>query len=89
ASLEVDIVAYGGSEPHTSLLANPSIHIYQMKQWPTARQGLPKILQPFMLLLKPLFQFFMLLWYLFVKIPSPDIFIVQVGYHFTCSSSYY
>ncbi|XP_045802156.1 UDP-glycosyltransferase TURAN isoform X1 [Trifolium pratense] len=105
ASLEVDIVAYGGSEPHTSLLANPSIHIYQMvcvltnllrisftkkvdvvffgkfsnlqKQWPTARQGLPKILQPFMLLLKPLFQFFMLLWYLFVKIPSPDIFIVQ------------
>ncbi|KAH1237474.1 UDP-glycosyltransferase TURAN [Glycine max] len=30
ASLEVDIVAYGGSEPHTALLANPSIHIYVM-----------------------------------------------------------
>lgn len=30
-----------------------------------------------MLLLKPLIQFVMLLWYLCVKIPSPDIFIVQ------------
>ncbi|XP_073220278.1 UDP-glycosyltransferase TURAN isoform X3 [Cicer arietinum] len=47
------------------------------KQWPTSRQSLPKILQPLMLLLKPLVQFFMLLWYLCVKIPSPDIFIVQ------------
>ncbi|XP_058722775.1 UDP-glycosyltransferase TURAN-like isoform X3 [Vicia villosa] len=77
ASLEVDIVAYGGSEPHTELLANPSIHIHLMKQWSTARQSLPKILQPFMLLLKPLFQIFTLLWYLCIKIPSPDIFIVQ------------
>ncbi|KAJ1388255.1 Glycosyltransferase subfamily 4-like, N-terminal domain [Sesbania bispinosa] len=77
ASLEVDIVANGGSEPHTALLANPSIHIHTMKQWPTARQSLPKILQPIMLLLKPLVQFFMLLWFLCVKIPSPDIFIVQ------------
>nr|DAD41532.1 TPA_asm: hypothetical protein HUJ06_015855 [Nelumbo nucifera] len=31
-----------------------------------------------MLLLKPLFQFFMLLWFLCVKIPSPDVFLVQV-----------
>nr|ACU13811.1 unknown [Glycine max] len=30
-----------------------------------------------MLLLKPLVQFCMLLWFLCVKIPSPDIFIVQ------------
>ncbi|KAK7250456.1 hypothetical protein RIF29_32906 [Crotalaria pallida] len=78
ASLEVDIVAYGGSEPHAALLANPSIHIHIMKQWPTFRQSLPKILQPIMLLLKPLVQFFMLLYFLCVKIPSPDIFIVQV-----------
>ena len=47
ASLEVDIVAYGGSEPHTALLANLSIHIYIMKQWPTARQSLPRILNTF------------------------------------------
>ncbi|KAG5000459.1 hypothetical protein JHK87_021531 [Glycine soja] len=77
ASLEVDIVAYGGSEPHTALLANPSIHIYVMKQWLTASQSLPKILRSIMLLLKPLVQFCMLLWFLCVKIPSPDIFIVQ------------
>ncbi|XP_058736352.1 uncharacterized protein LOC131608810 isoform X8 [Vicia villosa] len=43
ALLEVDIVAYGGPEPHTELLANPSIHIHLMKQWSTARQSLPKI----------------------------------------------
>ncbi|KAE9585052.1 putative chitobiosyldiphosphodolichol beta-mannosyltransferase [Lupinus albus] len=77
ASLEVDIVAYGGSEPHAALLANPSIHIYIMKQWPTSRQNLPKILQPIMLLLKPLVQIFMLLYFLCVKITSPDVFIVQ------------
>ncbi|XP_061340419.1 UDP-glycosyltransferase TURAN-like, partial [Gastrolobium bilobum] len=77
ASLKVDIVAYGGSEPHAALRDNPSIDFYIMKQWPTARQSLPKILQPIMLLLKPLVQFFMLLWFLCVKISSPDIFIVQ------------
>nr|XP_029152194.1 UDP-glycosyltransferase TURAN isoform X3 [Arachis hypogaea] len=74
ALLEVDIVAYGGSEPHGALLANPSIHLYIMKQWPTARQSLPRIL---ILLLKPLVQFFTLLWFLCIKVPSPDIFIVQ------------
>ncbi|XP_022637080.1 UDP-glycosyltransferase TURAN isoform X2 [Vigna radiata var. radiata] len=77
ASLEVDVVAYGGSEPHTALLANPSIHFHIMKQWFTANQRLPKILQPIMLLLKPIVQFLMLLWFLCVKIPSPDVFIVQ------------
>ncbi|XP_019433857.1 PREDICTED: UDP-glycosyltransferase TURAN isoform X1 [Lupinus angustifolius] len=77
ASLEVDIVAYGGSEPHAALLANPSIHIHIMQQWPTSRQSLPKILQPIMLLLKPLVQIFMLLYFLCVKITSPDVFIVQ------------
>jgi len=32
-------------------------------------------------LLKPLIQFFMLLWFLCVRIPSPDVFIVQVSTH--------
>ncbi|KAJ6752020.1 hypothetical protein OIU85_002441 [Salix viminalis] len=77
ASLQVDIVAYGGSEPHRALRENQSIHIHKMKQWPTIPQGLPKMLKPFMLLLKPLFQFLMLLWYLCVKIPAPDVFLVQ------------
>ncbi|KAI4355004.1 hypothetical protein L6164_003823 [Bauhinia variegata] len=75
--LEVDIVAYGGSVPHSAVLTNQSIHIHTMKQWPTARQILPKILQPIILLLKPLIQFVMLLWFLCLKIPAPDIFIVQ------------
>ncbi|KAB1216953.1 Chitobiosyldiphosphodolichol beta-mannosyltransferase [Morella rubra] len=77
ASLEVDIVAYGGSVPHGAVLSHPSIHIHTMTQWPITPQGLPKIFCIIMLLLKPLIQFFMLLWFLCRKIPSPDVFIVQ------------
>ncbi|PON87528.1 Chitobiosyldiphosphodolichol beta-mannosyltransferase ALG1-like [Trema orientale] len=77
ASFEVDIVAYGGSEPHSALLEHKSIHIYKMKQWPTIPPGLPKILKPGVLLIKPLIQFFMLLWFLCFKIAAPDVFLVQ------------
>ncbi|KAJ4717399.1 UDP-glycosyltransferase TURAN [Melia azedarach] len=76
-SLEVDIVAYGGSKPHDAILEHPSIHIHTMTQWPTVPQGLPKLLRPMLLLLKPFIQFLMLMWFLCVKISSPDIFIVQ------------
>ncbi|XP_038691725.1 UDP-glycosyltransferase TURAN-like isoform X2 [Tripterygium wilfordii] len=48
-----------------------------MKQWPRFLQALPKMLYPLMLLLKPLFQFLMLLWFLCIKIPAPDVFLVQ------------
>ncbi|KAA8524092.1 hypothetical protein F0562_010477 [Nyssa sinensis] len=77
ASLEVDIVAYGGSDPHSAVLEHQCIHIYKMTQWPTIPRSLPKILYPLMLLLKPFVQFLMLLWFLCVKIPAPDVFIVQ------------
>ncbi|KAL6999763.1 chitobiosyldiphosphodolichol beta-mannosyltransferase [Sarracenia purpurea var. burkii] len=75
--LEVDIVAYGGSEPHSAILENRSIQIHKMAQWPTISQSLPNFLRPLMLLLKPLIQFLTLLWFLCVKIPAPDVFIVQ------------
>ncbi|GLT81096.1 hypothetical protein SLA2020_525000 [Shorea laevis] len=77
ASLEVDIVAYGGSEPHVAVQENRSIHIHKMKQWPKRLQNLPKILYPLTLLLKPIFQFVMLLWFLCIRVPRPDVFIVQ------------
>ncbi|GLT71221.1 hypothetical protein SLA2020_432550 [Shorea laevis] len=77
ASLEVDIVAYGGSEPHAAVQENGSIHIHTMKQWRKLLQSLPKILYPLTLLLKPIFQFVMLLWFLCIKVPRPDVFIVQ------------
>ncbi|CAK9151790.1 unnamed protein product [Ilex paraguariensis] len=77
ACLEVDIVAYGGSDPHSAVLQHRSIHIHKMAQWPTIPQSLPKIFRPLMLMLKPLIQFLMLLWYLCVAIPAPDVFIVQ------------
>lgn len=48
-----------------------------MTQWPSNPRSFPKILHPLLLILKPLVQFFMLLWYLCVKIPKPDVFIVQ------------
>ncbi|XP_071725973.1 UDP-glycosyltransferase TURAN [Rutidosis leptorrhynchoides] len=77
ANLEVDIVAYGGSDPHSALLDNRSIHIHTMKQWPSYNGALLKLFRPFMLLLKPLIQFIMLLWFLCVKIKAPDVFLVQ------------
>ncbi|GFP98847.1 chitobiosyldiphosphodolichol beta-mannosyltransferase [Phtheirospermum japonicum] len=77
ACLDVDIVAYGGSEPHISVLQHQSIHIHKMPQWPAFPRSLPKLLRPLFLILKPIFQFLVLLWYLCVKIPAPDVFIVQ------------
>ncbi|KAJ4837271.1 hypothetical protein Tsubulata_017328 [Turnera subulata] len=78
ASLQVDVVAYGGSEPHSALLEDPCIHIQKMKQWPAFPRSMPNALKLFLLLLKPLFQFLLLLWYLCVKIPAPDVFLVQL-----------
>ncbi|KAK2998202.1 hypothetical protein RJ639_024487, partial [Escallonia herrerae] len=77
ACLEVDIVAYGGSDPHSAVLEHQSIHIHKMTQWPTVPRSLPKMLLPLMLFLKPMIQFLMLLWFLCVKIPAPDLFLVQ------------
>ncbi|ESQ35157.1 hypothetical protein EUTSA_v10007520mg [Eutrema salsugineum] len=76
ASFQVDIVAYGGSIPHEAVLNHPSIHIHTMAQ-PRFIQLLPKILYPVTLLLKAFIQFTTLLWFLFVKVPAPDIFLVQ------------
>ncbi|KAA3473793.1 chitobiosyldiphosphodolichol beta-mannosyltransferase-like isoform X6 [Gossypium australe] len=77
ASLEVDIVAYGGSEPHSAVTENVSIHIHTMIQWQKNSHSLPKILYPLMLLLKPIIQLVILLWFLCFKVPPPDAFIVQ------------
>ncbi|KAL3503000.1 hypothetical protein ACH5RR_037449, partial [Cinchona calisaya] len=77
AGLEVDIVAYGGSDPHSALLKHQCIHLHRMTQWPFVPPSLPKILRPFVLMLKSLVQFLMLLWYLCFKIPAPDVFLVQ------------
>ncbi|CAF2115017.1 unnamed protein product [Brassica napus] len=76
ASFQVDIVAYGGSIPHEAVLKHPSIHIHTMAQ-PRFIHLLPKILYPVTLLLKAFIQFTMLLWVLFVKVPAPDLFLVQ------------
>ncbi|KAI3931915.1 hypothetical protein MKW98_012325 [Papaver atlanticum] len=76
AFLEVDIVAYGGSDPHAAILENRSIRIHKMTQLQVPH-GLPKMLYPVILLCKALTQFFMLLWFLCYKIPAPDVFIVQ------------
>ncbi|XP_047330545.1 UDP-glycosyltransferase TURAN isoform X2 [Impatiens glandulifera] len=77
ANLEVDIVAYGGSKPHATILEQRSIHIHEMAQWPIIPRSLPRILRPLMLLLKAVTQFLMLLQFLCFKIPAPDVFIVQ------------
>ncbi|CAN0862234.1 UDP-glycosyltransferase TURAN [Linum grandiflorum] len=75
ANFEVDIVGYGGSIPHAALVEHHSIHVYRMK--PILLQGLPKVFKPLVLLVKPLIQLVMLLWFLCIKIERPDIFLVQ------------
>ncbi|XP_071696677.1 UDP-glycosyltransferase TURAN-like isoform X2 [Rutidosis leptorrhynchoides] len=67
----------GGSDPHSALVDNHSLHIHTMSQWPTNNGALPKLFRSFMLLLKPVIQFITLLWFLCVKIKAPDVFIVQ------------
>ncbi|XP_077239802.1 UDP-Glycosyltransferase superfamily protein isoform X2 [Tasmannia lanceolata] len=75
AFLEVDVIAYGGTDPHGAVLENQSIHLHKMR--PIVLEGFPKLLHFFMLPFKALSQFFMLLWYLCIKITAPDVFIVQ------------
>ncbi|CAA2982309.1 Hypothetical predicted protein [Olea europaea subsp. europaea] len=64
--------------PSHAVLENSSIHIHKMPQWPTSGGSLPKILHPLMLMLKLIVQFLLLLWYICMKIPVPDVFMVQV-----------
>ncbi|TVU48193.1 hypothetical protein EJB05_07821 [Eragrostis curvula] len=75
AGMEVDIVANGGSDPHLSLRQNPSIHIHEMKS--VQLTGISKISGALALLLKAAIQFVMLVWFLCLKIPRPDVFLVQ------------
>lgn len=49
-------------------------------EWPKIPRSFPEIFRPLFLILKPIFQFLLLLWYLCVKIPAPDAFIVQVSF---------
>lgn len=75
ACFEVDIVAYAGTEPHGAVLEHPSIHLHLMRQ--PIPPGLPRFLYLLALPLKTIIQFSILLWFICVKIPSPDIFLVQ------------
>ncbi|KAK4398250.1 UDP-glycosyltransferase TURAN [Sesamum angolense] len=55
-----------------------ALSLTRQPQWPTIPRSLPKILHPLFLILKPIIQFLMLLWYLCVKIPAPNAFLVQL-----------
>ncbi|KAL5988240.1 hypothetical protein ACLOJK_036003 [Asimina triloba] len=75
ALLEVDVVAYEGTDPHGAVLQNPSIHLHRMK--PIVAKGFPRLLYLLVLPIKALVQFLTMLWLLCVRIPPPDVFIVQ------------
>ncbi|CAN0862230.1 UDP-glycosyltransferase TURAN [Linum grandiflorum] len=80
ANFEVDIVGYGGSRSFITELNFPWFfyHLYDLyMQKPILLQGLPKVFKPLVLLVKPLIQLVMLLWFLCIKIERPDIFLVQ------------
>lgn len=64
-----------GNDPHMAVKENPSIHLHTMKS--VEFQGLSKISKVLALLFKAATQFIILVWFLCIKIPRPDIFIVQ------------
>lgn len=75
AGLEVDVIAYSGSEPHPDLIGNSRIHLYLMNS--PLPQGLPRILYLIVLPLKLLVQTFTLVVILIFRIPPPDFFLLQ------------
>ncbi|KAG6545369.1 hypothetical protein Mapa_013218 [Marchantia paleacea] len=75
AEMEVDIVAFSGTEPHMALLEDPHIHLHLMKTPFPA--GLPRLLYLLLLPVKVIIQFITLLWVLLRQIPAPDVFLVQ------------
>ncbi|KAK1291975.1 hypothetical protein QJS10_CPB17g00663 [Acorus calamus] len=75
AGMEVDIVADGGTDPHMAVIENLSIHLHKMR--PIHLRRLSNISRPLILVLKTFIQFVQLIWFLCVKIPRPDVFIVQ------------
>ncbi|OAY81600.1 UDP-glycosyltransferase TURAN [Ananas comosus] len=75
ADLDVDIVANGGSDPHSAVKSNPLIHLHEMKS--VRLEGISKISGALALILKAAIQFVILVWFLCFKIPRPDFFFVQ------------
>ncbi|XP_020114121.1 UDP-glycosyltransferase TURAN-like [Ananas comosus] len=56
-------------------MENPSIYIHKMRQAPYQdSRRIPLVLR---LLVKAIFQFFVLIWFIWFKIQIPDVFIVQ------------
>ncbi|KAL2631705.1 hypothetical protein R1flu_016391 [Riccia fluitans] len=75
AGLEVDVVAFSGTEPHVALLEDPNIHLHLMKSPFPA--GLPRVLYLLLLPFKVIIQLVTLLWVLLRQIPAPDLYLVQ------------
>ncbi|KAL3689611.1 hypothetical protein R1sor_015920 [Riccia sorocarpa] len=75
AGLEVDIVAFTGTEPHVALLEDPNIHLHLMNSPFPA--GLPRVLYLLLLPFKVIMQFVTLFWILLRQIPAPDFYLVQ------------
>ncbi|KAG0614210.1 hypothetical protein M758_6G159000 [Ceratodon purpureus] len=75
AGLDVDVVAFGGTEPHAGLLQHPHIHLHLMR-FPFP-QGLPRILYILLVPFKLMLQCLTLLWFLCYQIPAPDFYLVQ------------
>ncbi|CAM6097512.1 unnamed protein product [Calypogeia fissa] len=75
AGLDVDIIAFSGTDPHSAVLEDPRIHLHLLKSRFPA--GLPRALYLLLLPFKVLLQVVTLLWVLCVQIPAPDLFLVQ------------
>jgi len=70
----VDVVAYPGSAPHSSILDNPKIHLHFIPSPPALLQSLPRILQLFF---KIVFQSWQLWLALVWQLPRSDYMLLQ------------
>ncbi|KAJ7570886.1 hypothetical protein O6H91_01G137900 [Diphasiastrum complanatum] len=75
AGMEVDVVAHAGTEPHPALLEDPRIHLHLIK--PPTPLGLPRSLYLLVLPLKIVIHTIHLIWMLCIKLPAPDVILVQ------------
>jgi beta-1,4-mannosyltransferase len=75
----VDIVAYVETEPRAELLEADNVHIHEIAVPPRCLRHAPsnRVLYIFFALAKVLLQLCSLLWTLMVRVPRPNVYLVQ------------
>ncbi|UPR03008.1 glycosyltransferase [Chloropicon primus] len=80
AGKEVHVVAYGGTQPHASLVHNSRVHLHALPTLVDFVGGLvplERLPKPLVMIVKALFQVFVLLYALLVRVPGVGFVLLQ------------